>query len=107
MEVTPALRTWLGGRGRGPRTTESGTLVFSRLFFAAGVKWGHDILRHSFTSDHLLAHPNAALTAPVLGHSNGQMRFAHYRKLVPRESALTWWELRPAQKPSTTVPVGF
>ncbi len=67
----------------------------ARLLVAAGVSWGHDILRHSFASYHLAAHRNAALTAHELGHANSQMLFAHYRELVTREAGLAWWEIRP------------
>lgn len=59
----------------------------------AGVKWHHDILRHSFVSYHFAIH-GAAATAREAGHSEAVL-FQHYRELVTREEAERFWAIKP------------
>jgi integrase/recombinase XerD len=61
----------------------------------AGVTLCQDIFRHSFASHHLALHQNAALTAHELGHSNQEILFRHYRELVTKEEAATYFEITP------------
>lgn len=57
--------------------------------------WPHDACRHSYGSYHFAKHQNAALTAAQMGHKGEGMLFEHYRRLVTREAAEGFWEIRP------------
>ena len=60
-------------------------------------KWPHNALRHTFASNHLALHQDAAKTALQLGHSESRTLFAHYRELVRPEDAQAFWWIFPEQ----------
>ena len=84
-----------------PYLRDEGPLYFSRYKLRlaikrAKLKWTRDVMRHTYASYHLAQHENAALTALQLGHhGDTSVLFAHYRNLVRREHAATFWRLRP------------
>ncbi|HMP75089.1 MAG TPA: hypothetical protein PKE12_02220 [Kiritimatiellia bacterium] len=84
-----------------PYAAEERTLYFSRYKFRlairrAKLKWTRDIMRHTYASYHLARHQNAAATALQLGHhGDTTVLFAHYRNVIRREHAATFWQLRP------------
>jgi integrase len=104
VTITPTLSAWLGTVPRGDDLVLPTNWVrrWRRVVRLAGVKWGHDILRHSFASYHLAQGRNANATAFELGHRNAEMLFAHYREVVTAEQAATFWGLRPAAPGQTT-----
>jgi len=67
-----------------------------RACAATGIKWHQDILRHSFASHHLALYENAAKTSLELGHRSADMLFEHYRELVTKEDAHTYFSIIPA-----------
>lgn len=62
---------------------------------AAGVTWGHDIMRHTFASYHLAQHGSPDKTAHELGHRDTAMLYRHYRQLVTKEAAGEFWAVCP------------
>lgn len=61
---------------------------------AAGIKWKHNALRHSYGSYRLAQIKNAAEVALEMGNSP-QMIFKHYRELVTPRDAAAWWAIAP------------
>lgn len=57
---------------------------------AAGIPWGHDILRHSFCSYHLAHYQSPGKTALQAGHSEAVLA-RHYRELVTPATAAEFW----------------
>lgn len=92
-----------------PYAVEEGPLYFSRYKFRLAVaraklKWTRDVMRHTYASYHLARHQNAAATALQLGHhGDTTVLFAHYRNLIHREDAATFWQLRPL--PGKVIPM--
>jgi integrase len=56
--------------------------------------WPHNALRHSFGSYHYAQYHDENRTAAEMGNSPAVI-FRHYRALVKREAADTFWMLRP------------
>ena len=64
----------------------------------AGVAWTKNTMRHSYASNHLVKHGDAARTALQLGHHRDtSMLFEHYRALVKAEDAKEYFDIRPAE----------
>ena len=66
--------------------------------------WGggatHNAARHTYATMHVAAFRNAAATALNLGHGRStEMLERHYRGLVPRSVAETYWRILPAPGP--------
>jgi integrase len=69
------------------------------LIGAAGVKWIQDGPRKTFASMHYATHGDAAKLASMLGHSGGHdILFRHYRGLVKKSEAITYWKITPKSK---------
>jgi hypothetical protein len=62
----------------------------SEIRDAAGISWGHDILRHSFCSYHLARHHSPGKTAMEAGRSEAVL-VRHYRELVTPAAAAEFW----------------
>ena len=62
-----------------------------------GLTWPRNVLRHSFGSYHLTQNENAPLTAMLMGQTNPDVLYKHYRALVTREDAAEYWSLTPAK----------
>jgi len=99
VTVEPVLAAWLELAPRsGPMVRPTNfDRRWRRLRRLAGVRWGHDIIRHSFASYHLAHFRNPGRTALELGHADQEMLFRHYREVVTPEAAADWWALRPAE----------
>ena len=61
---------------------------------AAGVKWKHNGLRHSYASYRFALVPDAGRVAAELGHSPSILH-RHYRELAKRDAAEAWFAVRP------------
>jgi hypothetical protein len=61
---------------------------------AAGVKWKHNALRHSYISYRVAAAKNVAEVALEAGNSP-DMIFQHYRELVTGKAAKEWFGITP------------
>lgn len=73
-------------------------LRLRHLAEAAGIKWKHNALRHSFATYRLASEQNAAQLALEMGNSPA-MIFRHYRELTTPQEAKRWWNLGlPATK---------
>lgn len=66
-----------------------------RICALAGLKHGHDILRHTFASHHYAAHKSADKTAAALNHSNTDMLYRHYRAAVSPQDGQSFFKLQP------------
>lgn len=91
VEIRPNLAAWLALPGTlrpmSPNTVKA-------IVRGSGVKWGHNIARHSFVSYHLAAFQSAGRTALEAGHSEA-MLFRHYRALVTPAEASEFWAIMP------------
>ena len=65
------------------------------ILAAAGLRGGHDILRHTFASHHLAAHQSIEKTAHALNHRGAEMLFRHYRAAVKPAEGVRFFQIRP------------
>ena len=93
VRISANLRGWLSLGGSLPIKNKRKRLKAIRE--AARVKWGQDIMRHTFASYHLAYHGSPDRTAHELGHRDTNMLFRHYRQLVTREEAEKFWVITP------------
>ena len=93
VSLSDNLKQWLALGGDLPLTNKRKRLA--RVVQIAGLNWKPDIMRHSFASYHLAMHTSADKTALELGHRDSKMLFAHYRELVTKEAAQSYWSIRP------------
>ena len=93
VSLSDNLKEWLSLGGDLPLTNKRKRLA--RLLKLAQIKWQPDIMRHGFASYHLAMHSSADKTAFELGHRDSKMLFAHYRELVTKEAAQSYWAIRP------------
>jgi integrase len=68
-------------------------------------KWPHNALRHTFASNHLALHQDAAKTALELGHTESATLFRHYRELVRPDEAGAFWQIYPPKGSATAAKV--
>ena len=97
VTIVDTLQAWLiicPRQGEGIRPTNFDRM-WKRMKRETGVRWGHDILRHSFASYHLAHWRNPGLTAHEMGHADQEMLYRHYRELVTPQDAAAWWSLTP------------
>ena len=95
VDLSDNLVEWLA-----PYREEQGAICFGRHDFdkvrrKAKVQWASDIMRHSYGSYHLAQHEDAAKTSLQMGHLRADVLYMHYRDLVTREDAETYWGIRP------------
>lgn len=86
----------------------AGKVYFSRRYFrsirkAAGVKWGHDVMRHTFGTYHLMKHENKHLTAKEMGHSDIDVLMDHYQRPVKKNVASKFWNITPKATESNVI----
>ena len=67
---------------------------FARTAARAGVRWHHNVLRHSAISYGLALTGDAARVSMAAGNS-AAMCHKHYRQLVTQHDAKAWFDLRP------------
>jgi len=90
-----------------PHTLKSGIIIKSPAIWRAGQeqaredaeieKWPHNAGRHSFASYHLAHHGDAGKLAMELGHPDPRLLFRHYRQLVTKKVAESYWSITPAE----------
>ena len=92
VTITPTLARWLEVPGV---RFENVNLVkrIRKLAKHAGVRWTHDVLRHSFCS-YAMTKFGARQTAEMAGHSE-QILFTHYREITSTADADAFWQLTP------------
>ena len=61
---------------------------------ASGVRWPHNVTRHSFVSYRLADLANAGQVALEAGTSEA-MVFRHYREVTTAPEAAAFWSIRP------------
>lgn len=95
-----------GGPSAGPVVAKRRELQAwkSRHLAPAGDSWGndaaHNVMRHTYATMHVGAFRDAAATALNLGHARGtDILDRHYRGLVPRSVAKTYWDILPSPAP--------
>ena len=96
VTVTPALSRILASGCE--ITLNNFTKRLRKVRKTAGVPWPHDVLRHSFASYHLAMHGSAEKTALELGHTETGTLFNHYRELVTKADADTFFGVVKAVK---------
>ena len=100
VPITPNLAAWLEKckQDEGPVWPQSLPYLFELqrdAAKAAGVKWKHNALRHSFISYQVAEIKNVAQVALEAGNSP-DIIFQHYRELVTEETAKGWFGITPA-----------
>lgn len=107
IDIEPNLAAWLApyARKSGAVLVPNHRKLFEMVRRKSGVKWKANGMRHSFASYHLARGQNAAATAMLLGHPNTNMLYAHYRELVAREEAETYFQIIPAKDQANIVPL--
>jgi len=95
VDISDNLVEWLA-----PYAKESGPMEFGRYDYdkvrrEAAVEWSNDIMRHTYGSYHLTRFEDAAKTSLQMGHTRTDVLFNHYRDLVTREDAETFWGITP------------
>jgi integrase len=117
IDMNPTCRAWLlpyrrkdGPVGIETQSQFSYSMVVKDcggrrgVIAAAGVKWLQDGPRKTFASMHYATHGDAAKLASTLGHTGGHdVLFRHYRGLVKKSDAATYWTLRPASAKSNVL----
>ena len=69
---------------------------YEAIRLRAGIKWGQDIMRHTFASHHLSAFQDAGKTAFQLGHKGDPtMLFNHYRNIVTPAEGKRFFKIVP------------
>lgn len=61
-----------------------------------GIKWPHNVLRHSFISYRIAEIKDAARVALEAGNSP-EIIFKHYRELVTEHEAREWFSIQPPE----------
>ena len=99
VEISDTLAAFLAvcSKSRGPVVdVPHFQKALKALATAAGVKWTHNGLRHSFASYHLAAYGDTTRTAYQMGHTNPRIVHDHYKALVQKSDAERFFALRPA-----------
>jgi site-specific recombinase XerD len=97
VKIERCLAAWLA-----PHKQIKGPVFYSRnaveaVRKKAKLRWPHNVLRHSFGSYHLAAFEDAPRTAAQLGHAGDTSQlFNHYRALVRRNDAQSYWRIKPS-----------
>ena len=99
-------REWAGSPATGPVVPNPRRLSLwkARHLAPAGLSWGRggtgNAMRHTYATMHIGAFRDAAATALNLGHRRGtDLLDRHYRGLVPRAVAETYWRILPSASP--------
>jgi integrase len=97
IPICDNLRAWLGVCRREAPTCSDYPRPFEaiqRLAARANVPWKHNALRHSSISYRVAQTGDVARVALESGNSP-RMIFRHYRELVTKEEAQTWFSIMP------------
>jgi integrase len=112
VTISDNLRAWLTPLRQLAGPVRLSEITYRRRFDetlkAAGIKkWPHNALRHTFASNHLALHQDAAKTALELGHTESRTLFQHYRELVRPEDAQAFWQIFPEKDAAAGKVVSF
>ena len=112
VELEPNAVAWLrrwrdwtaahAGRAAGPVVRDEHDVRNWKALRLAplGLSWTDNAARHTYATMHVGAFRNAAATALNLGHLRGtDLLDRHYRGLVPRAVAETYWRILPSAEP--------
>lgn len=73
---------------------------FDHVREMAKIRWPSNAMRHAFASHHLAMYGDPARTAFELGHHRDtSMLFDHYRALITKEDAESYWKIMPTEVP--------
>lgn len=102
IPMSANLIEWLA-----PHAANSGSVIKSPAIWRNGQeqaredamieKWPHNAGRHSFASYHLAHHEDVGKLAMALGHPDPRLLFRHYRQLVSKKAAHTYWSITPTE----------
>jgi integrase len=93
VELLPPADEWLALTKGEFRIPKNFAKRWRKVRDASGVKWSHDVMRHSFCS-YALPIYGAAKVSLMAGNSE-DILFRHYRELVPKSEAERFWKLTP------------
>ena len=101
VPIAPNLAQWLApyAQENGPVWTYSHselTALKAETAEAAGFKWRHNALRHSFASYRLAQLQNANQVSLETGHTV-KVLFSNYRELVTPDEAKGWFNIQPEE----------
>ena len=80
--------------------TEAGGPFFGRKL----VEWPADGMRHTFATNHLAHHRNAALTSAEMGHTRAQT-MVFYSGLEPQTDPAAFWSLQPQAEAGNVIAI--
>jgi integrase len=98
VPISENLAAWLNLLPRtakimpNPKTPIRATALAKKL----GIKWPHNVLRHSFISYRIAEIKDAARVALEAGNSP-EIIFKHYRELVTENEAREWFSIQPPE----------
>jgi integrase len=109
IEMSENLRGWLlpFRKASGPIQPTNDRKLRERLCELTNMRWKPNGMRHTFASNHLAVYENAGKTAFLLGHASPALVFRHYRELVNRRDAETFWKLSAPPIPQDDKLVAF
>jgi len=96
INIQPNLRQWLT-KFQGPIFPKNAAkdITAIRKQFGLVGSTAHDILRHTFISNHVQAFDSLAQTALQAGNSEAIIR-KHYFNVTSKDEALKFWQISPA-----------
>ena len=102
VAISDNLRAWLAPFRQLAGPVRPPHITYRRRFLealkAAGIdRWPNNALRHTYASNHLAFHQDAAKTALQLGHVESRTLFRHYRELVRPNEASAFWQISPQE----------
>lgn len=102
VEISANLAAWLAPLAQqegpvAPTAMVMRTRLKKAMTLAKLKSWPSNGLRHSFASYHYAFWQSADRTASMLGHSDTEILFAHYRELVSSAEAEKFWQIMPME----------
>ena len=107
IPISDNLKAWLA-----PHALNEGKLIPTPFLWrkgheaareAANIKeWPHNAGRHSYASYYLGLNGESGKLATALGHANPRLLHQHYKKLVTKKAAQTYWDIMPTDSSSIT-----
>jgi integrase len=95
VKICPNLRAWLD---LGGVLIPTGEMTVRRVIFQSGVKWAHNVTRHTWESYSVALHENRAKVAKEAGHSEA-VQIANYDAVALPADAAAFFEIRPEPLP--------
>jgi integrase len=102
IPISDNLKAWLL-----PHEQHEGPVIKTPHFWRAGCEtarknakikeWPHNAGRHSFASYYLAMDGDSGKLATELGHANPRLLHQHYKELVTKKAAATYWSITPTE----------